>query len=113
MSNCPNITCFRDSFISGRPARIRFSPGESFRPPRQLSNGIRAASASHPHCGVGLGLAQLFFEIGVFPLQRLNSTAALLAGEVHLADAVSPRWIAWPPVPTANPKWAGRYLRIG
>src|SRR6516165_3984150 len=38
--------------------------------------GTLAAIGVRPQRGVGLGLAQLSFEIGVFPLQRLNSTAA-------------------------------------
>jgi len=42
-------------FNSARPARMRFSADESFRPQRQLSNRIRAASASSQR-DVGLAL---------------------------------------------------------
>ena len=63
-------------FNSPRPAQMRFSAGESFRPQRQLSNGIRAAARQSAF------LAQVFCEIGVGPremLSRLSLIAPNLA----------------------------------
>ena len=64
------------------PSRLRSSHdlGSINRrvPAGRRACGTVAAIGVRPQRGVGLGLglAQLSFEIGVFPLQRLNSTAA-------------------------------------